>query len=119
MATKGIDKRHVNDKDHQATVRMRGTDMTPKSDGSKKTGDSSDVPYRGNPGIVSEHKVEEDGDVYDDRYSDGNGKQDEEGEEDEVSKTKQDDEMEKVFQDEHQRRMSLLGNQGQERKVTP
>ena len=50
----------------------------------------------------------------------GKMQDDEEGEEDEVvSKKKQNDVIEKLFQDEHQRRMNLLGNQGQERKVIP
>ena len=74
-------------------------------DGNVALNDSKPVPYRSNPGIVSDHKSEnfDDLDVND---QDGNEEEDDLNPEEKND----DDIMEDVFNDEQQRRMDLLGD---------
>lgn len=84
---------------------------TPKDEDNQQA-DDSPLPYRGNPGIIGDLKNEDGGVELD--YPDGNEQdENEEGDGDEglnADKKPDDDLMEKVFHDEQQRRLNLLGN---------
>ena len=85
---------------------------TPKDEDSQQA-DDSPLPYRGNHGIVSNLKNEDDGDEF--KLSNDSEEDENEGDGDEdlnADEKPNDDVMEKVFNDEQQRRLNLLGNPG-------
>lgn len=79
-------------------------------DGDVTQNDSKPIPYRGNPGIVSDHKSE-DFDALDGNGQDGNNEEDDLNPEEKND----DDVMEEVFNAEQQRRMDLLGDAAEQK----
>ena len=79
-------------------------------DGDVTQNDSKPIPYRGNPGIVIDHKSED----FD--ALDGNGQdRNDEGDDLNPEEKNDDDVMEEVFNAEQQRRMDLLGDAAEQK----